>query len=115
MRIVAGTYGGRKLETPANNAVRPTSDKVRGAIFNALLSRIDIDDARVFDVFCGSGALGLEALSRGAAHCIFSDKSRQSLQLAQNNAKALGADHYATFQSLDATKLQSSIDSQPLE
>ncbi len=98
--------GGRRLETPADNAIRPTSDKVRGAIFNALLSRVALNDAHVVDAFCGSGALGLEAISRGAVHCIFLDRSRKSLALAQGNAKTLGvsADE-ATFLSADSTKL----------
>lgn len=90
MRIVAGIYGGRRLEAPQGRDVRPTSDKVRGAIFNALASRVDMDGARVLDVFCGSGALGLEAISRGAQACVFIDKARSSLELARKNADVLG-------------------------
>ena len=87
MRIVAGQYGGRRLEVPKGRDIRPTSDKVRGAIFNALRSRGAVEHARVLDAFCGTGALGLEALSQGAAHL---DKSRESLELARRNAAALG-------------------------
>lgn len=90
MRIVSGIYGGRKLNSPdGDKTVRPTSDKVRGAIFNALFSRVDLDGARVMDAFCGSGALGLEALSRGVEHCVFVDANRTSLSLAQGNADML--------------------------
>lgn len=93
MRIVSGIYGGRRLASPADGSIRPTSDKIRGAIFNALLSRIDIEGVRVLDVFCGSGALGLEALSRGAAHCIFVDSSRTSLALTRENAGSLDVEN----------------------
>lgn len=92
MRIVSGEFGGRKLHVPKGNDVRPTSDKVRGAIFNALNSRIDLKGAYVLDVFCGTGALGLEALSRGAANCTFIDKARSSIDLAKQNADDLGAE-----------------------
>jgi 16S rRNA (guanine966-N2)-methyltransferase len=107
MRIISGIAGGRKLLTPEGDAIRPTSDKVRGAIFNSLLSKTDIKDANVIDVFCGSGALGLEALSRGAKHCTFVDNSKVSLNLAKENAKALGFDN-ASFIFSDAAKLKAS-------
>ena len=71
MRIVAGVYGGRRLQVPKGRDIRPTSDKVRGAIFNTLGGLIDFDGARVLDAFCGTGALGIESLSRGVAHCVF--------------------------------------------
>lgn len=90
MRIIAGKYGGRKIHLPSGRDIRPTSDKVRGAIFNALVSRGLVDGAVVLDGFCGSGALGLEALSRGAAGCTFIDKSRASLDLAQKAAGEFG-------------------------
>jgi 16S rRNA (guanine966-N2)-methyltransferase len=105
MRIIAGTAGGRKLLTPDGDAIRPTSDKVRGAIFNSLLSKISVQGANVLDCFCGSGALGLEALSRGAAHCTFVDNSRTSLDLAKENAKALKFEN-ASFIFSDAAKLK---------
>lgn len=89
MRIIAGQYGGRKLGVPKGRDIRPTSDKVRGSIFNALGSRIDIAGVRTLDLFCGTGALGIEALSRGASSCIFIDNSRESLDLARANAEIL--------------------------
>ena len=104
MRIVAGKYGGRSLDAPQDNKIRPTSDKVRAAIFNALLSRIDMEDAIALDTYCGSGALGLEALSRGAQHCTFLDKSRTSLDLCKHNAETLGAEQYSTFLIKDSSK-----------
>lgn len=89
MRIVAGKYRGRRLSTPKTDDIRPTSDKIRGAVFNALHSRGVIKGALVLDLFCGTGALGIEALSRGAEHCIFVDKSNASLKLTQDNTKTL--------------------------
>jgi 16S rRNA (guanine966-N2)-methyltransferase len=77
---------------PKNRDIRPTSDKIRGAIFNSLASRGAIEGAQILDVFCGTGALGLEALSRGADFCVFIDKSRESLALTQRNINILGAD-----------------------
>lgn len=103
MRIVSGLYGGRTLKVPENNDIRPTTDKVRGAIFNILQSRGAVQGVRVLDAFCGSGALGLEALSRGAAWCTFMDKSRQSLALAQDNAATFGVEN-ANFIARDALK-----------
>lgn len=102
MRIVAGHYGGRRLKVPSNKKdIRPTSDKIRGAVFNALDSRGVVEGAVVLDAFCGTGALGLEALSRGAAQCTFMDKSRVSIGLAQDNARTLGAAQ-VTFITKDA-------------
>ncbi len=105
MRIVAGEFGGRRLNVPQGRDVRPTSDKVRGAIFNALSSRGVIEGAHVLDCFCGSGALGLEAISRGAAGCMFIDKARASVDLARLNAQELGAMERSSFLLKDVTKL----------
>ncbi len=105
MRIVSGIYGGRRLEVPKGKDIRPTSDKVRGAMFNALRSRMDLEGAVVLDCFAGTGALGLEALSNGAASCIFFDISRDSLALAKANAEVLGASDEACFVQRDASKM----------
>lgn len=105
MRIVAGLYKSRKLIAPPGEDIRPTSDKVRGAIFNALTSRGAVEGARVLDAFCGTGALGLEALSRGAVNALFLDKSRASLDCARANARALGADQACGFLQKDALKI----------
>ncbi len=105
MRIVSGKYGGRLIKAPQSRAIRPTGDKVRGAVFNMLRSRGAVENAQAVDCFCGTGALGLEALSQGAAHCVFIDASRDSLNLAKDNAAALGATDAADFILKDAVKL----------
>lgn len=105
MRIVAGTHRSRVLEAPKGDAIRPTADKVRGAIFNMLQSRGAVRDAIVMDVFCGTGALGLEALSQGAAHCIFVDKDKPALDLARRNTAALKEESRTRFIFSDAVKI----------
>ncbi len=91
MRVIFGRFGGRKLIVPSGYDIRPTSDKIRGAIFNILRSRGAItDNCNVLDIFCGTGALGIEALSQGAGFCAFIDKARKSLDLARDNVSTLG-------------------------
>jgi 16S rRNA (guanine966-N2)-methyltransferase len=92
MRIVAGTAGGRKLVVPQGETTRPTSERVREAIFNSLYSLDAIDGADVLDLFAGSGALGLEALSRGAAHATMVETDRNALNAIYDNVEALGFD-----------------------
>ncbi len=98
MRIVAGRYKGRRLEAPAGRDIRPTADRTRQALFDVLEHGHLLDgggsavvDAIVLDAFCGTGALGLEALSRGAAEATFMDSSPAALDCARANAKTLGA------------------------
>lgn len=105
MRIIGGSARGRTLKTPVGQDIRPTSDKVRLAIFNALFSRGGVVDKVVLDAFCGTGALGCEALSHGAAKSIFSDISKVSLSLAKENVAALGFGDAAEFMLKDAAKL----------
>lgn len=105
MRIVSGIYGGRRLSVPKGRDIRPTSDKVRGAMFNTLGGYVDFDGACVLDIFCGTGALGLEALSRGAERCVFVDKEKLSLDLARENAAALSAESMCDFKIADASKV----------
>jgi 16S rRNA (guanine966-N2)-methyltransferase len=88
-RIVAGVAGGRRLAVPPQGT-RPTSDRVREAVFNAVQSRTDLDGARVLDLYAGSGALGLEALSRGAAHVRFVESDRRAGAVLRRNVEALG-------------------------
>ena len=102
MRSVAGTHRGRILKTPTGADIRPTSDKVRQAVFNALHSRGAVADAVVLDAFCGTGALGLEALSQGAAQAIFTDISPASLELAKFNTVTLREENACTFLLKDA-------------
>jgi 16S rRNA (guanine966-N2)-methyltransferase len=85
MRVVAGELRGRRVEAPPGYDVRPTTDKVRQAVFNSLGSLDLLRDARVADLFAGSGALGIEALSRGAAHCTFVERDRTALRALKGN------------------------------
>jgi 16S rRNA (guanine966-N2)-methyltransferase len=89
MRIIAGQYKGRRLFTPDDSRIRPTSDKVREAVFSILGPAVE--GARVLDLFCGTGALGLEALSRGAASLVLVDTAVKSLALARRNLDLVGA------------------------
>ena len=90
MRVIAGIYGGRRLQAPAGLDTRPTSDRVREALFSILGERVH--DARVLDLFAGSGALGIEALSRGALEATFVDNAPPAIRAIGANLKALGAD-----------------------
>jgi 16S rRNA (guanine966-N2)-methyltransferase len=90
MRVVAGTAGGRRLEGPTGPGTRPTTDRVRESVFNALVSRVDLDGARVLDLFAGTGALGIEALSRGAAEAIFVEADRTAAAAIRRNLAATG-------------------------
>ena len=85
MRVVAGELRGRRIDAPPGLDTRPTTDKVREAVFNALGSLDLIRDATVADLYAGSGALGIEALSRGAAHCTFVERDRTALRTLRGN------------------------------
>ena len=90
MRIIAGKYRGRKLKSPPSLQTRPTSDRLRETLFNILAPRIE--GARFLDLCAGTGAVGIEALSRGAAHVTFVDQSRKMCALIEANARALQID-----------------------
>lgn len=108
MRIVGGKFKGRKLDAPTGKDVRPTSDRAREGIFNILAHSIDwpgFEGQTVLDVFSGTGALGLEAMSRGAAHGVFIDNDAQSIKCLRANAAALGEAANITPLRLDATRL----------
>jgi 16S rRNA (guanine966-N2)-methyltransferase len=90
MRVVAGEAKGRRLEAPDGADTRPTSDRVREAIFNSLASMDALDDAKVLDLFAGSGALGIEALSRYAAQCTFVEQARPALDAIRTNLDVTG-------------------------
>lgn len=92
MRVVAGTAGGRRLTAPAGSGTRPTTDRVREAVFNALGSMGAVGGAVVLDGFAGSGALGIEALSRGAARCTFVERDRSARVVIEANLAATGLD-----------------------
>lgn len=110
MRIVSGRLKGRRLEAPGGHELRPTSDRARESIFNVIAHGLadwsgELAGASVVDLFCGTGALGLEALSRGAAHATLIDFSQGSLALAKKNAAHLGVWREVTLLKLDATRL----------
>jgi 16S rRNA (guanine966-N2)-methyltransferase len=92
MRIIAGQWRGRPLIAPQGQDTRPTADRVREALFSMLASRLgSFEGLQVADLFAGSGALGLEALSRGAAHCVFVENDRRAVEAIRANIASLGA------------------------
>ncbi|GLK83246.1 16S rRNA (guanine(966)-N(2))-methyltransferase RsmD [Ancylobacter defluvii] len=107
MRIVGGRLGGRPLRAPTSNATRPTTDRLREALFNVLAHAYDdaADDARVLDLFAGTGALGLEALSRGAKLAVFVEEAAEPRGLIRANVEALGLGGVTRIFRRDATKL----------
>lgn len=88
MKVITGKFGGRKLLDNKYEHIRPTADMVKQAVFNKLVDRII--GAKVLDLFCGTGALGIEAISRGAGEVIFVDKDKRSISLTEQNLKNLG-------------------------
>jgi 16S rRNA (guanine966-N2)-methyltransferase len=102
MRVVAGSLRGRRLVAPEGRTTRPTTDMVREAVFNALGSMEVLLGARVVDLFAGSGALGIEALSRGADHCVFVESDRNALGALRENLRTLGLESRATVVASDA-------------
>ena len=109
MRIVAGAWRGRRLLAPAGAATRPTADRVRQALFDMLLhapwgGRECVEGAAVLDAFAGTGALGLEALSRGAAHATFMERDRAALAALRANIAACRAEERARVLAVDATR-----------
>jgi 16S rRNA (guanine966-N2)-methyltransferase len=108
VRIVAGTFRGRPLAAPADARIRPTSDRVREALFNILAHGIEglaLEGCRVLDLFAGTGALGLEAMSRGAAFCLFVEEDARARALIRQNVEALGLTGTTLIYRRDATRL----------
>jgi 16S rRNA (guanine966-N2)-methyltransferase len=108
MRIVGGTWRGRPLTAPSGRQTRPTADRVRETLFNILehgKPDVAVEGARVLDVFAGSGALGFEALSRGAARAVFIDRDRAAEQVIRRNAGSLGVARDVVMFVLDAARL----------
>src|SRR5712675_2722777 len=107
MRIVGGRLRGRALAAPKSQAIRPTADRLREALFNILVHAYGdpISGARVLDLFAGTGALGLEALSRGAAFALFVDDGAEARALLRQNVEALGLAAVTRIFRRDATKL----------
>lgn len=99
MRIIAGVWRGRRLVAPNGESTRPTADRTRETLFNMLTSRLgSIDELSVVDLFAGSGALGIEALSRGAAHCLFVDEDPKAIKAIKANIDALDSRPRATIE-----------------
>ncbi len=88
MRVITGTARGRKLKTPENYDIRPTADSVKEAVFNII--QFDVEGRRVLDLFAGTGQLGIEALSRGAAECVFVDRDKAAADIVRQNLTACG-------------------------
>src|SRR6187549_178644 len=107
MRIVAGKFRGKQLSSPEDDSIRPTADRVRESVFNILASRLgpNFDGLRVLDLFAGTGALGLEALSRGASTVVFVDTGAEARGLIRDHIEAFGAGGVAKLLRRDATSL----------
>lgn len=110
MRVVAGELGGRKLVAPEGTSTRPTTDRVREAIFNSLGSSGLLDGAVVADLYAGSGAVGIEALSRGAERCIFVERDRGAMRALEANVEALGIEDRSVVKSNDVRIVAATID-----
>jgi 16S rRNA (guanine966-N2)-methyltransferase len=110
MRIVGGKFKGHSIAPPHGSATRPTSDRVRESVFNILahgIDGLDLEGARVLDLFAGTGAMGLEAVSRGARFCQFVEESAEARGLIRKNADALGVIGLVKIWRRDATDLGS--------
>lgn len=107
MRVVGGRLRGRNIASPASNAIRPTQDRLRESVFNILMHAYEnpIDGARVLDLFAGTGALGIEAISRGAAFTLFIDNGAEARALLRNNVESLGLGGTTKVYRRDATNL----------
>jgi 16S rRNA (guanine966-N2)-methyltransferase len=110
MRVVAGELGGRRLVAPEGTSTRPTTDRVREAIFNSLGSAGVLEGAVVADLFAGSGAIGIEALSRGAEMCTFVERDRRALRALEENLDSLDLRSRSRVLTSDASSIASSLD-----
>lgn len=102
MRVITGLYKGRRLRTVKDLSVRPATDRVRQTIFNMLMNRLEFEGATVLDLFAGSGSLGIEAISRGAASATFVEQNREAADLIEENVATLGCEERAEVLNMDA-------------
>jgi 16S rRNA (guanine966-N2)-methyltransferase len=109
VRVVAGELRGRTIVAPEGTSTRPTTDKVREAMFNALRSLGVVDGAVVADLFAGCGALGIEALSRGASSCVFVERDATALRVLRSNLHTLGLDDRSRVVAADVLSTVSSL------
>lgn len=114
IKIIAGQFRGRSIEVADSDKLRPTSNRVREAVFSMLQSRISLHDAAIADLCCGTGAYGIEAISRGANKAWFIDHHKQHLDLARQNLHRFAVEVDAQFIQRDASKHLPSV-SQPLD
>jgi len=113
LRVIAGSARGRRLHPPVGGRVRPTADRVKEALFSALTSRFgSLEGLSVLDLFAGSGALGIEALSRGAVRTLFIDAHPESIALTRKNLLLTGFDRSANLILMDATKALNRVSSE---
>ena len=113
MRVITGTARGRKLQTPAGTAVRPTSDMVKEAVFSII--QFEVEGARVLDLFAGSGQMGIEALSRGARSCVFVDNAKDSLAAVRENLRSCNLAHSARVMAGDALSFLRQYQGEPFD
>jgi 16S rRNA (guanine966-N2)-methyltransferase len=109
VRVISGEAHGRRISAPRGLATRPATARVRASIFSRLASRFELEGARVLDLFAGSGSLGLEALSRGAAHATFVDSSRTAATAIARNLRATGLDSRARVLALEVKRALSEL------
>lgn len=102
MRVISGEYKGRILTTKRDLSVRPATDRVKQTLFDMLMTRMEFDGARVLDLFAGSGSLGIEALSRGAAHATFVEEDDEAADSIERNLRMLGCGERASLLTMDA-------------
>lgn len=105
MRIVGGEFRGRTLISPKSDATRPTSDRTRESLFNILINRMNFEGLRVLDLFAGTGALGIEALSRGADNCVFVENASSPYAVIRQNIENFNLHGRTKLLKLDATNL----------
>lgn len=110
MRVVAGELGGRRLVSPEGSSTRPTTDRVREAMFNALGSTGVLEGAIVADLYAGSGAIGIEALSRGADRCVFVERDRTALAALRSNLDTLALTDRSRVLASDALAVAPTVD-----
>ena len=102
MRVIAGSFKGRKLTTVHDLSVRPATDRVKQTVFDMLTNRMQFEGARVLDLFAGSGSLGIEALSRGAEHVTFVENNEEAARCIEHNVRSLGCEDATDIHETDA-------------
>lgn len=115
MRIIGGQFRRRQIKSPGGHLTRPTTDRTRESIFNLIATRVALADAHVLDLFAGSGALGLEAISRGAANVTFVESDGRVLAVARENAIELGVEMQCDFIRMDALVYLKKFDAPPYD